>query len=292
MRKLLRKIINRRFRKSGSSQDVVTERYHLDAMNLSMISDKVDYSLKVGENYLNLLRKHLIDPKGKSILELGPGSDFGAMIFLSCLGAHVSVLDVVLAPWVDEYHSTFYELLKDRIVQLHPECNVAVIEKLAVSGEYSDDIIALFQTPIGDAVIPDGSFDIVFSNAVLEHVPDISLAFSVLQRISRVGGWGFHQVDLRDHRDFTRPLEFLLLHDDVWTLNDIFHSGNRMRLCQMLDMFSGHNFQVVEADCNMVAENEYVENFLARIKNSDSKFKDFSAEELKKISALLTVKKK
>lgn len=61
--------------------------------------------------------------------------------------------------------------------------------------------------------LADSSVDVVFSMAVFEHVSDPSAVLANTFRVLKPGGWCFHAIDLRDHRDFSRPLEFLKLSD-------------------------------------------------------------------------------
>ena len=42
------------------------------------------------------------------------------------------------------------------------------------------------------ARIPDGSFDIIFSNHVVEHIPDINQTFPILTRLLKENGFVFH----------------------------------------------------------------------------------------------------
>jgi hypothetical protein len=50
------------------------------------------------------------------------------------------------------------------------------------------------------SVIPDNYLDFQFSNAVLEHVSDLSYFFSKLKNITKSDGEGYHIVDFADHR--------------------------------------------------------------------------------------------
>jgi hypothetical protein len=49
---------------------------------------------------------------------------------------------------------------------------------------------------------------------VLEHIRDTRPALATSLRLLRPGGWAYHGIDLRDHLDFTRPLDFLTLEED------------------------------------------------------------------------------
>jgi hypothetical protein len=47
--------------------------------------------------------------------------------------------------------------------------------------------------------LPRAHFDLVYSQAALEHVWEIAGAWEQLAAISRAGGWQSHQIDLMDH---------------------------------------------------------------------------------------------
>ncbi|MBN1102081.1 MAG: class I SAM-dependent methyltransferase, partial [Deltaproteobacteria bacterium] len=60
----------------------------------------------------------------------------------------------------------------------------------------------------------EGTVDFAFSNAVLEHVEDPEGAIVEITRTLSPGGHTMHRVDLRDHRNFSRPLDFLKPSED------------------------------------------------------------------------------
>ncbi|MDY6025843.1 methyltransferase domain-containing protein [Bergeyella zoohelcum] len=49
----------------------------------------------------------------------------------------------------------------------------------------------------------DNSFDVVFCNHVLEHIPDDARAMSELYRVMKPGGWGILQVPMKIHSPTT-----------------------------------------------------------------------------------------
>lgn len=69
---------------------------------------------------------------------------------------------------------------------------------------------------IEDIGLPDGTIDIIFSNACLEHVADPAAAVRRMASLLSPGGVMTHGIDLRDHRDFARPHDFLRYPDWVW----------------------------------------------------------------------------
>lgn len=81
--------------------------------------------------------------------------------------------------------------------------------------------------------VEDRSFDAVFSHAALEHVYDLPSVARERYRVTRPNGVNRHQIDLRDHLDFSKPLEFLLVDDDEFqrAFKDArWKQGNRFRL--------------------------------------------------------------
>ncbi len=96
--------------------------------------------------------------------------------------------------------------------------------------------------------LPSESVDVVFSFAVLEHVkqPDAVLARSYA--LLRPGGWCYHAIDLRDHGDFSRPVDFLTLTEEEY-LQATGGNENRLRASQYLERFQKAGFEVVSARC-------------------------------------------
>lgn len=49
----------------------------------------------------------------------------------------------------------------------------------------------------------DNSFDVIFCNHVLEHIPDDTQAMKELYRVMKPGGWGIFQVPMENDREIT-----------------------------------------------------------------------------------------
>jgi SAM-dependent methyltransferase len=94
--------------------------------------------------------------------------------------------------------------------------------------------------------IPPNSVDLVVSNSVLEHLPDVDAAIAELARVTRPGGYGIHLVDVVDHRVYQdptlHPLEFLTIAD----AHGIVHDGNRLRLHEVGEAFLRHGFVILD----------------------------------------------
>lgn len=112
-------------------------------------------------------------------------------------------------------------------------------------GDYAvkDELLALPPPcPCEDLRFDDGSFDMIFSNAVLEHVREPIDVLRNLHRMLATNGWFVHAIDLRDHRDFNKPLEFLALTEAAYRIEDPY--GNRHRASDWLRDFAASGFSI------------------------------------------------
>jgi hypothetical protein len=57
----------------------------------------------------------------KTVLEIGPGTNFGPILVLACYEAVPIVADRFLAPWNPSYHFRFYREFRAELVREHPE---------------------------------------------------------------------------------------------------------------------------------------------------------------------------
>jgi SAM-dependent methyltransferase len=67
-----------------------------------------------------------------------------------------------------------------------------------------------------DTGLPDASVDYVFSMVTLEHLDDVEKSILEWQRVLKPGGISAHVAVLVDHRDFTKPYEYLKLDQAAW----------------------------------------------------------------------------
>ncbi|MBF0596771.1 methyltransferase domain-containing protein [Faecalibacter sp. WQ 117] len=63
--------------------------------------------------------------------------------------------------------------------------------------------LADVKADICDLPFEDNSYDVIFCNHVLEHIPDDAKAMSELFRVMKPGGWGILQVPISYQRDVT-----------------------------------------------------------------------------------------
>ena len=135
---------------------------------------------------------------------------------------------------------------------------------------------------------PDGSFDLVFSIASFEHFSDPVAAVRECTRVMAPGGLALHQIDLRDHRDFSKPLDFLRYEEEEWKKlhTDLFCFTNRFRKSDFERAFAESGLAVSGVDVNMKAPLDP-----ALRSQLHPRFRDRPQEDLEAVSAFFVMKK-
>jgi len=186
---------------------------------------------------------------GKTVVELGPGGDFALQMALVGLGAARTICidrDPYCLPKRPERVTALYDRVvaeyglepreadPDRPIW-HPPVSPARFQYLVGKGIEREDRI------------PAGSVDLICSFAVLEHLKDLGRAFSAMTRLLRPGGWMIHKVDLRDHSDFDRPLDFLRYPEWLWRLwRWNLSYMNRVRWSACPPLLAANGFKLVD----------------------------------------------
>lgn len=255
------------------------------------IQDDVKYAAEIAKSYIDQVEGTGRSIRDARILELGPGHHFAPDLVLASYGAHVAVADRFLTKWDNRYHSKFYAAFQE----YWREPLVAIDEVLA-QRSHAADVIGMHPFPAEALTsIGNATQDVVLSNAVLEHVFSLSDVCREMARITAPGGFNIHQVDFRDHRDFSRPLEFLLLSDEVFLKQ--FHGshgecGNRLRASEVCSTFQENGFELLNLEINERADADYLEKFLVRLGSSSSRFKSHPSSDLAILGARFTFRRR
>jgi hypothetical protein len=262
----------------------------------SAIATATDYALQVAGHYVQWLKGAFgagPDPSqpllGKRVLEIGPGATLGAPALLACAGASMSVADRFLAIWDPEFHPVFFtELL--RKLEARGDQQTAPIRRMLSDGGFAG-VMQCYAVGAERIIDIEGHFDAILSNAVLEHVEDLDVTAANLAAKTVPGGANFHQVDFRDHRDFSRPLEFLSHGEEDFELRrQEAHCewGTRWRAADVGAAFAAVGFSV-RVNVNMKASPEYLADIRPRLQ---PQFSALSDDELGTISALFSLTRK
>jgi SAM-dependent methyltransferase len=195
--------------------------------------DQPAYALQVVRSHLARVGRAHLD--GAVVLELGPGDSLATALIASALGAAAVYL-------VDA--GDFAKVETAAYVELHSYLQGQGLRPPDVSrcssrAEMLERCAASYLTDgLGDLrQMPSASVDLVFSQAVLEHVrlAEFDATQREIRRVLRPAGVSSHQVDLKDH--LGGALNHLRFDAATWEAGWMASSGfytNRLRYSEVL----------------------------------------------------------
>ncbi len=178
------------------------------------------YNLGVYRRFRGIADQYLQQGGDARVLEIGPGINLGTGLLFALGGAEKYYgLDVYQDPDLlsaPQYQSlvALFEAVCPGDIRRNP-ASVFTIRNDRVRF-HSERIEYLYPRESYDIPLGDGSVDFVFSNATLEHVRDPGETIRSIHRVLVPGGVTAHIVDLRDHENFGKPLEFLKVPSPEW----------------------------------------------------------------------------
>lgn len=205
--------------------------------------EQPEYVYRVVREHIG--RSCLKQVNSMSILEIGPGDTLLSAVVHNALGFKGTIL-------VDEdsYARTDFEPYSKMIEYLTNE-GYALDSIKGIDGldELLETIDARYLTHglASMKEIPDSSVNIIWSQAVLEHIrlSDFDNYLHEMRRIIKPDGLCSHRVDLKDH--LGGALNNLRFSEQVWESNLFSNSGfytNRIRYSDMLRRFEESGFEV------------------------------------------------
>jgi SAM-dependent methyltransferase len=160
---------------------------------------------------------------GKSVLELGPGDNFGvALLFIANGASRAVCLDKFYSRRDETREGRIYAQIREELEPVQRERYDAAVDLRNAVHLTPDRIGCLYGFGVGDVAqrLGDASFDFIVSRAVLEEVYDIDEAIASMDRLLRPGGMLIHKIDLSDYAQFSgrgfSPLEFLTIPEIVY----------------------------------------------------------------------------
>lgn len=233
------------------------------------------------------------DFKGKTVLEIGPGNSLCMGLFFLSMGAKkVYIVDRFKHLFWDKKDILFHRTFVSEIVSKDFPFQ-GVIEKAMTMEDRGITLNPnLIEYRIGDVArlpLENSCVDFAFSNAVLEHVHQPEQVINELARVTRPGGWGSHEIDLRDHFFKATPLRLLGYSDALWNLMTSYRPGyaNRLRFSDYIKLFEKHSFNVIKLTYTRELENDQLPKDL----KLNRKFRNYSPEELKILAFWVLLKK-
>ncbi len=227
---------------------------------------------------------------GLKLLELGPGSDFGAQLLLASMGVDVTVADRYLARWDPNFHPILYQTLYDGWDG--PKSELA---KALENGGYDGTRLTLLEEAAENlSSVPDAAFDVIYSNAVLEHITDLGRVASEAARVVKAGGYGYHKIDWRYHRDFDRPIDHLVMKENIFLIaaeDALWEFGNRFRSIEFWNHFEAVGFRILEREVTDRATPDYVRAVTPALRASISSYREWPEVDLDKVSGVMFMTK-
>lgn len=167
---------------------------------------------------------------GRRVLVIGVGSTFGFALLLLALGARrVVCIDPFLRDTEREAEERFADHLVGTIAWPGARARAAAHLARARSARWprnflvDGDAIRFHQVPLepeGGALDADGPFDLILSNAVLEHLQDIDVAMRRFKQLLAPGGGMAHAFGFMSHSLFERihSQHYLTFSPRMWRL--------------------------------------------------------------------------
>ena len=221
---------------------------------------------------------------GKRVLEVGPGDSLGTGLLCISRGAasYCAVDRFAVGMDFDFERQVFGKLFEAMNSEQQENCT-EIIDHLKTHGTFLENQIEYRNNlPIEKAPnIPGfGLFDVIFSNAVLEHVADLPGTIRAFSKLLSPKGVMQHDVDLRSHQTYEKhPLQFLEYPQWLWRLMSS-HNGepNRIRVPQYLELLEENGISPVE----IVVTKFFDPQLITRVRPKLCPlFRDIPADELK-----------
>jgi hypothetical protein len=237
--------------------------------------EEPDYAISVFQQHLKHSFPHGLPP-GATVIELGPGDSIASALIARAHGAtRIFLIDV--GTYASRDVGIYKDLARRLRQQGHPVPDIADVTTVEQCLERCG---ARYLTEGLDSLrsLPDQSADLIWSQAVLEHVRKSTFedTMTQLRRILKMQGKASHAIDFKDH--LAGGLNHLRFPERIWESDLFAGSGfytNRLRLSAMVDVFKRCGF----ADIHLVKTTSWTDLPLARAR-LDSSFQGLPDDEL------------
>lgn len=272
--------------------------YTVEPSETVYFSERVNYALSIVEFYATHVQGGLNGFRDRLVLEIGPGPDMGSVLAMACLGARVCVVDRYLASWRAGWHDKYLPVLIEEMRKRGWPVDPQPVERSLAAQAFDPELIRPVPLSLEDVTAADlgtgGELaDLTVSHAAFEHFYAMKPALLSLARCMKPGGRGVHRVDFRDHRNFARPLEFLLLSQDGYdelSGDAKYQHGNRMRPNVMEALFRTIDFATVDFLPEATVDQDYFAEFLPRLRAAtDSPFRDIDPALLSTLGGIFLI---
>lgn len=220
---------------------------------------------------------------GRRVLECGPGDSLGVGLLALAAGASsYCAIDRFPVEFDMASERRVFQILLDGMDGESRARVEAAIELLADGYRVRDGRLTYFNSiSLEEASrrFAQERFDVIFSNAVLEHVGDLESSLRSMRELLVPGGVMLHDVDLRSHQRFEKhPLHFLEYSPSLWrAMTSNTGEPNRCRLPAYLAILQHLGFEDVQVRVTQRFDEDLVTRVRPRLAAA---FRDLSPEDL------------
>jgi len=199
--------------------------------------------------------KYLGSLKDLNVVEIGPGSSMiPAALYVSAGARHYYCVDIFEHPAIRDAlpYRTAFDLAKLDADYFVRDANEIILKEEAGKAILNPDYITFLKRESFDTGLPDASVDYVFSMATIEHINEPLKSVMEWKRILKPGGISAHIAALADHRDFSKPYEYLKLNPAVWRAKfgpgrePLYEYVNQWRPIDFRRAFERAGFEILE----------------------------------------------
>jgi len=217
----------------------------------------VDYDIKVVDEWIGVLADYTgsgeDSVRGARILELGPGADLGAALYLLSKGAG-RYCTVDAYPLALQASAEIHEAMVAEIARRGSAISVGELRQALASAQNRK----IDESAIRYVVRPDfefadafgrESFDLVFSQAAFEHFDDVEHVIRQVTQVTRPGGRLIAGVDLQTHARWLRekdPLNIYRFSEHTYRLLGFRSMPNRVRPSDYERILRKYNWERIE----------------------------------------------
>jgi SAM-dependent methyltransferase len=212
-------------------------------------AEHLDRALDHAFGVVGDIERRGVDWSGQAVLEVGPGPDLatGALILDRGAASYASV-----------------DLFDNRS-QTPPELYRRLESRIGSPVDHSR--LSFTQTSFPDLPDLTDTYDLVISNACLEHVADVGALFRRLRELVAPGGRMVHQIDGKAHMRWFRdrdPLNHLRYSDRIYcSILDFPGAPNRLRAADYASLARRGGWSSVEVMPDTVATDSYLHGLRA-----------------------------
>jgi len=202
-------------------------------------TDNIKYTKELYSNIIKKCDNFNFKLKDKNLLELWPGGFLWVWAFLK-------------KEWIKNYFViddiNHFEKLDNKTIDLYNNIDKTIIKWKSFDFNY------IKQLSYNKKGLPldNNSIDIIFSNAVYEHIDNPEESIKELSRITIKWWIWIHAIDYRDHIFNQKSLFFLTISDFIF--NTLFKKSwarvNRKRHSDFINYFRKNSFEILEESNN------------------------------------------